>query len=79
MISFDKLKLVSTLDCIVVLDPANFEMKTREGRTVSLTMSIQQPFKLNIEISYCAVFVFGMVRRDTANAYEVSNNSTLRD
>lgn len=52
MVSFDKLKLVSTLDSIEVFDPANFDMKTRGGITISLTKSIQQPFKLNIEINY---------------------------
>lgn len=52
MISFDKLKLVSTLDSIAILAPAKFDMKTRGGRTVSLTLSIKQPFMLNIEINY---------------------------
>lgn len=52
MISFDKLKLVSTLDSIEIVDPANFDMKTKGGRTVSMTLSIKQPFKLNIEINY---------------------------
>ena len=52
MIAFDKLKLVSTLDSIVIVDPANFDMKNKGGRTVSMTMSMKQPFFLDIEINY---------------------------
>ena len=52
MIAFDKLKLISTLDSIIVVDPANFNMKTKGGRTVSMTMSMKQPFYLDIEINY---------------------------
>ncbi len=52
MISFDKLKLVSTLGSIVVFDSAYFDIKTRGGRTISIAMSMKQPFKLNIEINY---------------------------
>ena len=52
MISFDKLKLVSSLDSIAILDPAKFDMKTRGGRIVCLTLSMKQPFWLDIEINY---------------------------
>lgn len=52
MIAFDKLKLVSTLDSIVIINPANFDMKIKGGRTVSMTMSMKQPFFLDIEINY---------------------------
>ena len=44
--------MVSTLDSITVVDPASFDMKAKGGRTVSMAMSMKQPFRLDIEINY---------------------------
>lgn len=52
MIQLDRLKLVSTLESVKILDENAFEIKLKEGQISSLRYHQETPFLLDIKIDY---------------------------
>ena len=52
MIKFDKLKIVSQIDYVEILDYSKFECKLRDGYISEYRITITNPYLLYVEIDY---------------------------
>ena len=81
MISLDKIKVISSLDNVTIIDESKFECTEKNGKLLNQSYTITEPYEVYVELDYqeneLVVEFTGKILRD--NYPLLINRDTIRD